>query len=139
MNNMNLMYEFITTIANRNMMTLFIKNIFNYKYLEDYNYISRVILQNGSVIIDIYDNISVNRFNRYIFLFNKVRFIYKTEKVDNVYVTYININKINDCNSNLFRLAHLFKLNRKRMISYAKKFLNEDILSILFEIINKPI
>ena len=51
-------------------MTSFIKNFFDYKYLNDYNYIFRMIDNEVELIIDIYDNVSENRFNRYVFNFD---------------------------------------------------------------------
>ena len=69
MNKKNMMREFINIINNRKLMTDFIKNIFDYDNFNDYNYLFRMIEEDNGIIIDIYDNVSDNRFNRYIFLF----------------------------------------------------------------------
>ena len=61
------MIKFINEIINREMLTEFIKEIFNYENLFDYNYIFRMVDKDNFIIIDIYDNVSKNRFNKYIF------------------------------------------------------------------------
>ena len=69
MNNKLYMFRFLSNIQKSNLLTDFIKNIFNYNELHDYNYIFRMSNADNKIIIDIYDNISDHRFNRYIFWF----------------------------------------------------------------------
>ena len=138
MNKKDIMYNFIKIIENKNLLTSFINTIFEYKNLSFYNYIFRIIDENNQIIIDIYDNISDNRFNRYIFNFSNQ----KQQNIninDNVCVTYININNINKKDTNLYKFAYLFNLENNLMIEYAQKILNQEFINILEDIINKPI
>jgi len=134
--NQELMYQFVTYIYNNKLTTKFLRNILIYDELHDYNYIFRVALSDNYIIIDIYDNISENRFNRYIFDFNKRNHSFKMNQISNVYVTYINIFSTRKPSSNILKLAYLFKLSRSRMINYAKKFLDDEFIVILKKLIN---
>ena len=136
MNKKDMLYTFIKEIEKNKLLTLFIKNIFDYKNLHDYNYIFRIINEKDAVIMDIYDNISDNRFNRYIFCFNNKN--YKNKVSDNnVFVTYININKLTDSDNKLYKLAYLTKLNSDEIIEYANSFLDIKLVNILINIIKK--
>lgn len=138
MNKKRVMCDFINEINNRKLMTLFIKNIFGYEEFYDYNYLFRMISTDNEIIIDIYDNVSDNRFNRYVFSFEKLGYDIKIIEESNVFVNYISINDIIDCNSNLLRLAYLFKIDDSLMIEYASSFLDNLFVSILDEIIKGP-
>ena len=64
MNRKNIMRDFINTINDNRLMTLFIKTIFGYENFFDYNYLFRMIDNDKEIIIDIYDIVSDNRINR---------------------------------------------------------------------------
>ena len=137
MNKRDMLYRFIKRIERSKLLTLFIQNIFDYDNLYDYNYIFRINKEGDNLVIDIYDNVSVNRFNRYIFNYgNKV--INNDNSCDNnVFITYINVNNIKDSNNKLYKLAYLFKLEDDNMIAYANTFLDQKIVTILKTIIKK--
>ena len=84
--------------------------------------------------MDIYDNVSDIRFNRYIFNFLDNDDIKKYKDGD-VFVTRISILGVNDSNNKLLKLAYLFKLERHKMIGYAKSFLNVEFVNMLRDII----
>ena len=129
------MYKFIVELQHRKLLTDFLKIIFDYRVLNDYNYIFRIIMEDDRVIIDIYDNVSENRFNRYVFIFKKGKYKIKCLECNNVYITYINVlNSVNDV-VNVYRLAYLFRLDKSEMIEYAKTFLDYKFIKILIEII----
>lgn len=128
------MIAFINYIEEHNIMTLFIKNLFDYRELYDYNYLFRLKVIGSNVIIDIYDNVSNNRFNRYIFNFNDEKDNYHSVNSDNVYVTYLNVLKTNDSENKLDKLAHLFSLKKREMYDYAKTFLDDIFIDILRKI-----
>ena len=128
------MIAFINYIEEHNIMTLFIKNLFDYRELYDYNYLFRLKVIGSNVIIDIYDNVSNNRFNRYIFNFNDEKDNYHSVNSDNVYVTYLNVFKTNDSENKLDKLAHLFSLKKREMYDYAKTFLDDIFIDILRKI-----
>jgi protein associated with RNAse G/E len=67
MNKRDMLFTFIKTIEKKKLLTKFIINIFDYQNFHDYNYLFRIVKEEDNIIIDIYDNISANRFNRYIF------------------------------------------------------------------------
>ena len=119
MDKKELMYTFIKSIEKNKILTKFIQNIFEYSELNDYNYLFRLTKDNDSVIFDIYDNISENRFNRYIFYFNKDIDIDNFSS-NNVYVTNINVIKAHDSNKGLYKLAYLFNIDNDKMIKYAR-------------------
>lgn len=138
MNNKDLMIEFINNIRDMGMLTEFIKYIFNYEYLEDYNYIFRIIDDDNLVIIDIYDNVSNNRFNRYIYDFDGEVFLNTIE--DYILVKKISIKNLIDTDDKILKLGYLFKLDKKIMIEYATQFMDIKFVQILECIIkNKPI
>lgn len=139
MNKRVLMKEFIETIDRRKLMTQFIKNMFNYQELYDYNYLFRIKEKGNMIVIDIYDNVSNNRFNRYIYCFSPGKYMIKIEERDNVFVNYINIMNIDKDNyeNNIIKLGYLFKLKKNKMIEYAHKFLSDEVVDILSEILKK--
>ena len=140
MNKKNVMRDFINEINNRKLMTKFIINIFGYNNFNDYNYLFRMIDDDDRIIIDIYDNVSNNRFNRYIFSFVDVGYSIKVIEEGNVYVNYICINDVIDNDNNkLLRLAFLFKMDDSLMIEYARSFLDDIFVDILDKILKKPI
>ena len=128
------MIAFINYIEEHNIMTLFIKNLFDYRELYDYNYLFRLKVIGSNVIIDIYDNVSNNRFNRYIFNFNDEKDNYHSVNSDNVYVTYLNVLRTCDSENKLDKLAHLFSLKKREMYDYAKTFLDDIFIDILRKI-----
>ncbi len=131
MNKKNMLYAFIKRIERHKLLTLFIKNIFDYDVLYDYNYIFRIIMEDEMVIIDIYDNVSRHRFNRYIFDFdNKIKDISCMNR-NNVFLTYININHVIDSDNKLYKLAYLFSLDSDKMVDYATTFLDNKLVEIL--------
>lgn len=135
MNNKNIMRKFIQKIDNSNMMTKFIKNIFDYDNFFDYNYLFRLIDTDDELIIDIYDNVSNNRFNRYIFSFVEGDFDIKIVEDNNVFVNYINVLNVVDSNNKLLKLAYLFKIDNKSMLDYASVFLDCEFVEILADIL----
>ena len=138
MNKKRVMCDFINEINNKNLMTLFIKNIFEYEEFYDYNYLFRMISTDREIIIDIYDNVSDNRFNRYIFLFEDLGYDIKVIQEGNVFVSYISINDVIDSDNKLLKLAYLFKIDDNLMLEYASSFLDNIFVSILDEIIKRP-
>lgn len=137
MNKRDMLYKFIKTIENKQLLTKFIINLFDYQDFHDYNYIFRMVINNNEIIIDIYDNISNNRFNRYIFDYEvNDQETYVTEE-GNVFVTYINVLKMNDSSNKLYKLAYLTKLDKCQIIDYASTFLNREFVNILKDIIKK--
>ena len=133
----NMFNLFLNKINDMKLMTKFIINIFYYEGLQDYNYIFRMIDVNNEVIIDIYDNVSDNRFNRYIFSFMDNDYVFKVLEEGNVFVNYISIMNVVDGNNKLEKLAYLFKLDEDEMLDYANTFLNKIFVDILEEIIKK--
>lgn len=140
MNKKDILYTFIKTIEKKQLLTKFIKNIFDYENFNDYNYLFRITGNSNQAIIDIYDNISDNRFNRYIFNFSRSNYNTRVIKEGNVFVTYIDVLRIGDSNNKLYKLAYMLKLNKTDMIKYANTFLDQIFVDILKEIIkNKSI
>lgn len=135
MNKKNAMRDFIKKINDSNLMTQFIKNIFNYENFYDYNYLFRMIDNEDEVIIDIYDNVSDNRFNRYIFSFVNTGYDIKVIDEKNVFVSYINIKDVIDNDNKLLKLAYLFKIADSEMLAYANSFLDDIFVEILKDII----
>lgn len=139
---MKIMSEFLNSLDKNKKLTIFYKIIFNYEVLNDYNYISRIVNNNNNyIIIDIYDNVLDNRFNRYIFDFKNKDYIIDVKSDGDVIVTRICVNGEYTPDSNLMKLAYLFSnRNNNNMLFYAKTFLPEDIVIILEKNIkNKPI
>ena len=137
MNKKDILYTFIKTIEKKQLLTKFIKNIFDYENFNDYNYLFIITENINQVIIDIYDNISDNRFNRYIFNFSRSNYDTRVIKEGNVFVTYINVLRIGDSNNKLYKLAYLTKLDRNKMSAYASTFLDKEFVAILISIIKK--
>lgn len=135
MNNKSIMRNFIRIINDTGLMTKFIMNIFDYNNLNDYNYIFRFISHDKEIIIDIYDNISNNRFNRYIFSFLECNYDMKTVEENGIFVSYICVLNATDSNDKLLKLAYLFSLDKSRMIEYASSFLDNIFVEILIKII----
>lgn len=129
-----LLNEFMATIEKEKTLTQFIINIFDYKDFHDYNYIFRLIENNDNVIIDIYDNVSSNRFNRYIFSFVESDFDYKVNEEKNVFVHYINVLNLRENNEKLLKFGYLFKLDNKSRIEYAKSFLDDEFINLLIRL-----
>ena len=71
--NREVLSEFLYSLEEEKKLTKFLKIIFKYKVLHDYNYISRIVVNDKSVILDVYDNILENRFNRHIEMAKVVR------------------------------------------------------------------
>ena len=117
----DIMREFFETIYNRGLMTEFIKNIFGYTEFFDYNYIYRCIDKDNGLIIDIYDNVTDSKFNRYIFNFNECDYDYREEIDDRLHIHKISVLNIEDSNNKLMKIAYLFKIvkamffNRNRL------------------------
>lgn len=135
MNKKLCMKKFIEIIQNRNLLTKFIMNVFDYNDLHDYNYIFRMIMDKDLIILDIYDNISNNRFNRYIFDFKSELDDIDIIQEGNVFVTKLPIKNMLDDDNKLCKLAYLFKLDNSKMIEYSKTFLDNEFVLILEEII----
>ena len=134
--NKDLMYKFIKTIELNGRLTNFIINIFDYKNFHDYNYIYRFISDKDKLIMDIYDNISINRFNRYIFNFDDDNFIIKKREENNVFITNICVKNVINNENKLLKLAYLFGLSDDDKIVYARTFLDDEFVIILNKIIN---
>lgn len=133
------MYSFILKIYNDKMTTEFIKQVFDYHNIGDNNYIFRVSLAKKIVLVDIFDNITKNRFNRYIFEFRLSRDVYTISEINNIFVNRISIlslNKKYNLDSNLLKFAYLFKLRPSRMVKYANTFLSKEFVDVLDNIIN---
>lgn len=140
MNQKVLMKDFITLIENKNLMTLFISNMFDYQNLQSYNYLFRMKEERDSLILDIYDNISSNRFNRYIFSWQEGEYDIKVTEDNNVFVTYIHIKNVsNDSNNKLLKFAYLFNIEKDEMIKYASTFLDPDLVKILKQVTEKEV
>ena len=139
MNRKSVMCDFINEINDRKLMTKFISNIFGYENFYDYNYIFRMIDNDDEIIIDIYDNVSDNRFNRYIFSFVDIGYDIKIVQEGNVFVNYISMISVLDSDSKLLKLAYLFKMDDNKMLDYASSFIDDVFVKILTEILKKPI
>ena len=137
MNKKDLMLRFIRIIRNRKLLTDFIKNIFDYDDFNDYNYLFRVQSEDDRVIIDIYDNISENRFNRYNFIFSNGDFDVQVFRKDNVFNTYMYIVNLTDSNNKLLKFGYLFKLDEEEMVEYAKTFLDIKFVMVLDNLLHK--
>lgn len=136
MNKKVIMGRFIEKIEDRKLTTLFIKELFDYDNFNDYNYLFRMKDDNKRVIIDIYDNVSSNRFNRYIFSFTKGDYDFKLVEDKNVFVSYINILNLVDSDNKLLKLGYLFRIRKNKMIDYAKTFLTDEIVKCLEEVLD---
>ena len=139
MNNKKLMIKFIRALKYNKKLTLFIKDVFNYLELFDFNYIFRIREEEDRVIIDIYDNVSSNKFNRYVFIFKKGYYDYNVLRKNGIVITYINVYSVDNTINNILRLAYLFSISSDKMIEYANTFLDKEIVNILIKVIKKPI
>ena len=90
------------------------------------------------IIIDIYDNVSDNRFNRYVLNYNKGKIKTRVVADNNVYVNYIDVLNIQEGASKLYDFIYLTTLDKDRIIIYANTLLKPKFVNILKEIINKP-
>lgn len=130
--------EFVGRIASKgNILTLFIKSIFDYDEFYDYSYLFRMKEEGNTEIIDIYDNVSDNRFNRYMFIFDKGEYDIRVIEECNVFVSYIYVYNVVDSKDKLLKLAYLFNLDNDLMEEYAKSFLPDKIIQILIKVIKK--
>lgn len=138
MNKKDLLIKFINELLKRKLMTEFIRNIFDYQNFSDYNYIFRLQEEKTNIIIDIYDNISDNRFNRYVFKFSKGESLIRMGIENNVFVTYINVLNVKEDNKDkLLKLAYLFNMRKTKMLDYANTFLNKSIVLTLKDVLDK--
>ena len=135
MSKKEILESLIKTIQAKELLTDFIKELFDYENFHDYNYLFRITSSNDEVIIDIYDNISNHRFNRYIFSYNKGKYHTKVIEENNVFVTYIDVLNLTDNDNKLYKLAYMTTLDSNKMIDYAKTFLDDRFVNILKEII----
>lgn len=94
-----------------------------------------MVEENKRIIIDIYDNISSNRFNRYIISFKENDKGYSIQEMDNVFVTYINVFKIDNPDNMLLKFCYLFTLELDKMVEYARTFLDLDMVLCLEEML----
>lgn len=130
--------EFVGRIASKgNILTLFIKSIFDYEEFYDYSYLFRMKEEGNTEIIDIYDNVSDNRFNRYMFIFDKGEYDIRVIEECNVFVSYIYVYNVVDSKDKLLKLAYLFNLDNDLMVEYAESFLPDKIIQILIKVIKK--
>ena len=134
MNKQNQIITFFNIIKKEKLLTLFIKNIFNYENFHDYNYIFRIKKEESNIVIDIYDNISKHRFNRYIIDFEKNNYLTKKVKENSIFITYICFNNIKYNNKRLLKFLYLFKLNKNYLYKY-NKFLDQRFIKIIAKII----
>ena len=137
MNNKDTMIKFINVVNNNGMLTELIKYIFDYDYLFDNNYIFRLIDDNNYVILDIYDNISANKFNRYIYDFMDDNYNVLKYYENDIYIRKISVKNINNNDNNIIKFGYLFNLDIKMMIDYADKFLDDKFVKILDDILKK--
>lgn len=135
MNKKVILVKLMNTIKNNGLLTKFLNTVFEYNNLSDFSYIYRLTNKADRVVIDIYDNISNNRFNRYIFLFNDLKYDKRVVEENNVFVTYINVLKYKDNNNNFDKLIYLINLDKQEMIMYANTFLDKEFIEILNDII----
>lgn len=131
MNRRRMMGLYLKKLERSKLLTRFIALLFDYKDFHDYNYIYRMVEENMRIIIDIYDNISTNRFNRYIISFKEYDKGYNIQEMNNVFVTYINVFKIENPDNMLLKFCYLFTLELDKMVEYAKGFLDLDMVLCL--------
>lgn len=137
-NRCKIMKEFLELILKKGLLTDFLNDIFEYKNFKDYNYIYRLGSDKESIIIDVYDNASVNRFNRYIYSFvDNDEYDYMVEVHDNVYVHYYNVFRLGDKLDKRMMFGYLFTLPYEEMIEYARGFMNTKYLECLEIVLKK--
>ena len=107
------------------------------KKFYDFSYLFRMKEEGNTEIIDIYDNVSDNRFNRYMFIFDKGEYDIRVIEECNVFVSYIYVYNVVDSKDKLLKLAYLFNLDNDLMVEYAKSFLPDKIIQILIKVIKK--
>ena len=134
----DLMIKFLNKIKFKGLLTKFIQELYEIPEIHDYNYLYRLINEDNLVIIDIYDNITKNRFNRYIFSFDEGDYDYKVTEENNVFVTRIYVNNMTISDNHIYQFAYLFKLDSKDIIGEAEKIFSSEIINVLKSIINKP-
>lgn len=142
MTNSELMYNFILKIYNDGLTTKFLKQIFDYRNISEINYIFRVSLKEKIVVVDVFDNISRNRFNRYFFEFKRDKKYYIVDEHNNVFTTRIKVfslSKKHVLDSNLLKLAYLFKQCPSKIVEYAKTFLSDELVNVLISVIDDQI
>ena len=135
MNKKNMMREFINRINDRGLMTSFIKNIFDYDNFYDYNYFFRMIDIDNKIILDIYDNVSDTKLNRYVFSFDRLDDNIKIVNDGSIFVHYISVLDTKNSNKKLMKLAYLFNIDEVMMLEYADIFLDKIFVEILREIL----
>lgn len=139
MTNLELMYNFILKIYDDGLTTEFLKQIFNYQNISEINYIFRVSLKKKMVVIDVFDNISRNRFNRYFFEFKRGKRYYVVDEHSNVFTTKIKVlslSKKQTLESNLLKLAYLFKQRPSKIVGYSQTFLSDELVNVLINVID---
>ena len=128
--------QFFWRIIYRKLLTQFLIQVFDYHELTDSNYIYRIKGSADEIILDIYDNVSMHRFNRYIFSFGSFAKEFQISEKDGVFVTVIRVlNSDGQSPNKLIKLAHLFSLEKSEMLKFAQTFLNEEFVEILRRII----
>ena len=127
-----IMKEFLKVIYKKNLLTDFLNDVFEYKDFGDYNYIYRLGNDDTSVIIDVYDNVSINRFNIYIYcFFNNSKDKYIVREIDNVYVHYYDVFKIGKIGDKKKMFGHLFTISYNDMLEYARRFMDNKYVECL--------
>jgi hypothetical protein len=134
-----IMAAYLRSLNNKNKLIKLLKIFFGYKDIKKDNYLVRLYEDDDRVVMDIYDNINDNRFNRYIFDFKNTLGIIVREYRTNVYITEIYIRTINKTNKLILKFAYIFKLKDEEMNGYAKNILPKELLTPLLDIIKKPI
>lgn len=138
-NKKDMMYKFIQLTEKNNLLTQFLINVFGYIEIYNYNYIFRVIDKEEQIVIDIYDNVSLNKFNRYVYDFSLESVNIMDYKDGDVYVKKISVLNSCDTDINYLKFAYLFKISVENMESYALNFMNFELVKILGDIKNKSI
>ena len=134
-----IMAAYLRSLNNKNKLIKLLKIFFGYKDIKKDNYLVRLYEDDDRVVMDIYDNINNNRFNRYIFDFKNNLGTIVREYRTNVYITEIYVRTINKINKLILKFAYIFKLKDEEMSEYAKKILPKELLTPLLDIIKKPI
>ena len=135
MNNQKIIIKYLNTLKRNKQLTSFISYIFDYKNLNESNYIFRMKKENNNIIIDIYDNISKNKLNKYIFNYENSTQAIKKSRVNDIYVTNIYMKNLKNSRTKIYKLAYLFTLNKKDMENYAKTFLKQEFIELLLKAI----
>lgn len=137
-NKKKIMKEFLELILKKNLLTKFLNDIFEYNSFKDYNYIYRLGSDEESIVIDIYDNVSINRFNRYIYSFMcNNDYDYVVEVHNNVYVHYYNVFRLGGKLDKRMMFGYLFTLSYDKMVEYAREFMDTEYLECLEIVLKK--